>query len=140
MSINRSRTDPPTFTLPGAASCKRFELYAELHNACQFFSPTRVKAQFFGANSKKTPGRKRPPGVLAQYHWLIEAPSTKNYCPSLFATAQLERRRGVCLKQSMIEPTLWMVKQKSFYACLVGGQDVRWIIQSITWQWAYESL
>lgn len=67
-------------------------------------------------HSKKTPGRKRAPGV----HAVIDRSRTERDFATQYQNlspfeAVRGRRREVCLKQSMIEFCEWTVKQRSFF-------------------------
>lgn len=85
----------------------------------------QAKSQFFGLHSKKTPGRKRAPGVQYPDRGRTERDFATQCRQNLSFETGRSRRREVCLKQSMIEFREWTVKQKSLFRPIVGGQDVR---------------
>lgn len=82
------------------------------HNACQFFS---LKSQFFGANFKRPPGRKRTPG----FHTIDRGPVTdfrRTMGNSETSTATDS------LFKTINDRVLWMRREtKIFWSFWVGG-------------------
>lgn len=106
-------------------TCERAQ-YPESHKR-QFFSAIQVKAHF-GMHSKKTPGRKRAPGVQ---RWLIEPiPNViLQHNTSISFVRNGLKSASRCLFKTINDGVLWMDPETKILFRPMGGQDVRWIIK-----------